>query len=147
VTSNRIDREIIHKVTFVLAQKSLGADLIPTDFRRDEAERCLGESGFEQPRALTDRLVANGVVQERVVAGLSLLRFQFDPVAEHLVAISKCHALGSDRAAWLAMIDQLTNIRTYPDIIRGYLNALSVCYTSYKQPLKLADVQFPWPDK
>ena len=145
-TPSRIEREVMHKAAFILAQTSLGADLVPTDFRRDDAEQRLGEAGLEQARALTDRLIANGVVQERVVAGLSMLRFQYDPVAEYLAAIATCRALSNDKAAWLAMIAQLTTMQTYPDVIRGYLNALSACYASYKLPLKLAAVEFPWPD-
>jgi hypothetical protein len=145
-TPNRVERQVMHKALFILAETSLAGDLVPTDFRRDAAEQRLGEAGVEQARALTDRLVASGVIRERMVAGLSILRFQFDPVAEYFAAIARCHELGSDKTAWLAIIAQLTAMQTYPDVIRGYLNALTVCYESYKLPLKLARVEFPWAD-
>jgi photosystem II stability/assembly factor-like uncharacterized protein len=143
-TPNWVDRETMHEAAFILAETSLGADLVPTDFRREQAERRLGESRLDSAHSLTDRLIANGVVQERLVAGLSMLRFQFDPVAEYLAAIAKCRTLGHDKAPWLTMIAELTTMQSYPDVIRGYLSALSVCYESYKLPLKLAVLEFPW---
>jgi hypothetical protein len=142
--SNRVGREAMLKAAFVLAQTSLGADLVPTDFRREFAEQQLVSEGIAQGSVLVDRLIANGVLDETEIAGLSILRFQFDPVAEYLGAISQCRSLGTDGARWIAMITQLIDMKSYPDGIRGYLNALVVCYKSYKFPLKLPDVHFPW---
>ena len=143
-TPNRVEHEVLHKAALVLAKASLGDELVPTDFRRDDAEMLLCNAGLTSARALIDRLVSNGVVQERVVAGLGILRFQLDPVAEYLAAIAACRDLSSNRAAWQEFIVKLVAMPTYPEVIRGFLTALSVCYVSYKVPLRLPELDLPW---
>jgi hypothetical protein len=143
-TPNRVEHALLRRAAFVLAQASLGDSFVPTDFQREEAERRLEAAGLASPGSLVDRLVANGVVEEKEVAGTSILRFQLDPVAEYLAAIAACHELGGDAAAWHEAIATLTAASGYPDDIRGFLTALSVCHASYREPLRLAAVEFPW---
>jgi hypothetical protein len=135
---------LVQRVAFILAQASLGEELVPTDFRRDDVERRFVEARLETAEASVDALITSGLLHQRTVAGLSILRFQFDPVAEYFAAIATCRLLGDDRSAWLAHIAHLTNMATYADGIRGYLNAISVCYASYMIPLRLAAVEIPW---
>ena len=35
----------------------------------------------------------------------------------------------------------------YPDVIEGYLAALSSCYWALKQELSLAEISFPWEER
>jgi hypothetical protein len=137
-----------HKITLaaaiILARASLGEDLVPTDFRRDDAEKRLLGVGLASAPAIVDRLISNNVIQEQSVAGLSLLRFHLDPVAEYLVAIATCRELGEDQTAWQKTIANIVATPKYPDATHGFLTALSVCYASYQRPLKLARVEFPW---
>jgi photosystem II stability/assembly factor-like uncharacterized protein len=143
-TPNRIERETMQKAAFVLARTSLGKDYVPADFRREGAEKDLGQAKLAPAGSLIDRLISNGVVQERAVAGIRILRFQLDPVAEYLDAIATCRELGGASAAWEKTISELTALKAYPDGIRGFLTAITVCYASYKAPLKLASIIFPW---
>jgi hypothetical protein len=143
-TPNRVENSTLQQAAFIVAQTSLGSDFVPTDFLREECERRLRDEGFETPNLIVDRLISNGLIQERRVAGLSLLRFQFDPVSEYLTAIYFCRTIGSNEEKWTNLVGQLTSIRGYPEEIRGLLKALSVCYASYQLPLRLPRIQFPW---
>jgi hypothetical protein len=141
---NRVDHEEMQESAFVLAQASLGSELVPTDFRRDDVVEKLEKAGLASGELLIDRLTANGVIQERAVANLRILRFQLDPVAEYLTAIANCRELGTNKTAWRKKIAQIAAVPGYPEDVRGFLTALTVCYTSYENELKLPSVQFPW---
>jgi photosystem II stability/assembly factor-like uncharacterized protein len=143
-TPNRITHDLMRRAAMLLARASLGDDLVPTDFLRQDAEQRLSTAGMKEAAALVDRLVANAVVLEQPVAGLSRLRFQLDPVAEYLAAMATCHELGDDRSAWSTMVARLTVLPGYPEAVRGYLAALAACYMTYRTPLKLADIELPW---
>jgi photosystem II stability/assembly factor-like uncharacterized protein len=141
---NRVDHEEMQEAAFVLAQASLGSELVPTDFRRDDAVEKLERAGLVSGERFIDRLISNGIIQERIVANLRILRFQLDPVAEYLTAIANCRELGTNKASWRKKIAQITAMPGYPEDVRGFLTALTVCYTSYEDALKLPSIQFPW---
>src|SRR5581483_2548309 len=90
-------RILIQVATLVLAETSLGDDYVPTDFLRCEAEKRLENSKLTPAATFVDRLVDNGVLRKDVVAGVEILRFQLDPVAEHLGAIRCCREYASMR--------------------------------------------------
>ena len=97
-----------------------------------------------EPKLLVDRLIANGVIEEREIGGTQLLRFALDPVAEHLAAINAVHELGSDPQAWRDAFATLQETVGYPTAISGFLNALGDCYVTYHEPFHLPDLELPW---
>ena len=84
------------------------------------------------------------MVEQREIAGVSLLRLALDPVAEHLAAIDMVNQLGKDSAAWQAALAALQQTKGYPETISGFLNALGDCYRTYRQPFDLPDLVLPW---
>lgn len=143
-TPSRVEHGHLQEGSMIVAQASLAGNFIPTDFARKEALARLEAVGFTSAATLIERLILNGVLRERSVAALSILRFQLDPVAEYLAAIRFCHELGSKQDAWKAFIEDLVSIPTYPEGIRGFLTALSVTYDTYREMLKLPPLNMPW---
>jgi hypothetical protein len=95
-TPDAVDDTTIVRAARVLARTSLGHSFVPSDVRRESAEAALREAAFDvEPRLLVDRLIANGVVEQREIGGAQVLRFALDPVAEHLAAVEAVHELGS----------------------------------------------------
>jgi hypothetical protein len=129
----------------ILATASLGIDWVPADFNRSDAIRVLATRGHpEVAERVLARLVANGVIESRRVAVTEVLRFALDPAAEELASIDTVRRCGADMDLWQAHLNDLVQVRGYPDRCEGYLQALGVCYRAYRQPLRLPDLNLPW---
>jgi photosystem II stability/assembly factor-like uncharacterized protein len=139
------DLATVLQATQAAARTSLGDDYVPTDFKRSELEKSLEKAGLTSVQEVVNRLIANNLVVERSVAGLAILRFQLDPVAECLAAIDVIHTLGRDPVAWEEFVSTMKGKAGYPDAMRGFLQALEVSWRKYREPLHLPDVR--WGDR
>jgi hypothetical protein len=119
---------------------------MPGDFRRDEAWKAFIRQGQSAQRtdSLVDRLRANGILEQREVAGISFLRFSLDPAAEYLAALAWMHQVGSDTEQWARLLADLERLPTYPMECDGFLKALSTCYSTYRDALRLPKIRLPW---
>jgi len=132
----------------VVAAVSLGRSLVPQDFLAAEALAALSKDGLgSQGQQLLDQLIGAGVIERRAPGGYVLLRFSLDPAAEYLAATRQIIMLKSaDARRWKTYLSSLRKIDGYPDVIEGYLTALTNCYRALKQELSLIDLAFPWED-
>jgi photosystem II stability/assembly factor-like uncharacterized protein len=137
--------EDLERAACIAAECSLGNSLTPGDFRRDAALDSLRKCGFTaQAETVLDRLIMNGIIEGRRIAGLSLLRFQLDPAAEYLTAISKVRAFLTDAEAWTEYLTSVANVQGYPRDCEGYLKALEVCIRHYRKELRIPELALPW---
>jgi photosystem II stability/assembly factor-like uncharacterized protein len=143
-TPNRVEHQVVKEACYKLALLSLGAELVAKPFERNKSEALLAEDGILSPSAVIDRICDNGILLQRSFAGVRMLEFALDPVAEYLFAIAKCRTLGESKRAWESFIRQITTTEGYPGRLDGILTAVLVCYSAYKAPLHLADIHFPW---
>jgi hypothetical protein len=125
---------------------SLGKNLVPQDFSPQDATEALKRDNVNnQEGALLSRLIASGVVEQRTPAGLIVLRFSLDPVAEHLAAIRRLFNMkAADLQEWQSYLSSLEKTINYPEGMEGYLTALATCYKAYKNDFSLPEVLFPW---
>jgi hypothetical protein len=73
------------------------------------------------------------------------LRFNLDPAAEYLAAISHLIDLkikSATRTEWQNYLSSLDRIEGYPKDPEGYLTALATCYKACKQEFSLPDLVF-----
>ncbi|MBZ9744301.1 hypothetical protein LB516_03460 [Mesorhizobium sp. CO1-1-7] len=138
----RADRDVLDQAAFILAKCSLETKFVPGDFLREAALVAL--TSADLPHSCIDTLIVNGVILAHEAASVGFLRFQLDPIAEYLAAIAVCRDCGSSAALWGKLFDTLGGVKGYPGSIQGYLTAISICYASYLEPLKLAAVEIPW---
>jgi chaperonin GroL len=145
-TPNRLGNDKMIFAVRLLAPCSLGTDYIPREFYRDEAEAALKEAGMSEENVdIISRLVTNGVIIERSVAGTKILRFVLDPLSEYLAALYWLDRLRSDKTRWDDWLQYLTTITGFPSSITGFLIALEDCITTYRASFKIPLLQLPWP--
>ena len=140
-----VAQDLMQQAAGILAMCSLGEFRVPSDFERPTAIARLAERGLlEAAEHLLDQAIANGLVEQRDVAGVKLLRFALDPAAEYLGALDRIRVLGKQRADWEAEFSLLRMIDGYPSRCEGYLQALGVCYRAYQRALQLPEFILPW---
>lgn len=128
-----------------LALTSLGDVLVPRDFRREHGIDAVKAHGKgERAERLIDHLISIGVLERRDFAGIPLLRFGLDPVAEYLAAIERLDRLGRDHEEWADFLVQVQSTPGYPQECDGFLVALSTCYQAYRVPLGFPSLDLPW---
>jgi len=145
-TTSKSDEDFIAAAK-VLAEVSLGANLVPGDFTPQQASEALSkaEEVGNQPEFLLNRLIASGVIERRYLAGVPILRFSLDPVADYLAAIRKIFDLRSRGPSAIDLyLAELKRIEDYPQGCDGYLVAFATCYEAYLTQLKLPKLHFPW---
>jgi photosystem II stability/assembly factor-like uncharacterized protein len=117
----------------VLGWCSLRDLYTPRDFRREAARQALQDADlWAEQRDPVSRLIANGVLEERNIAGTPMLRFHLDPLAEYLAALYQIDYLGGDTREWGAWCEALSHLEGYPSRVRGFLVALLDSMTTYK---------------
>jgi hypothetical protein len=125
----------------VLANLSLGARRVPSDFSYDEARTAMGDIAT----ALLEAMISGGILERRAFGGVVMLRFSLDPAAEYLAAIQAVQDLRNLRSAdVIARINAMKKVKGYPQDCDGYLKAFAVCYRTYHGPFGLPDIGFPW---
>jgi photosystem II stability/assembly factor-like uncharacterized protein len=144
-TPNLLDDECMLLASRVLSRISLRKVFVPSDFKRDSAETALkgAELGYE-PDRIIDRLIANGVLNERKIGGVLLLRYALDPIAEYLAAIDVALRCGDDEKAWSRVTEEISATDGFPERINGFLGALSDCYISYRTTFNFPPLALPW---
>jgi len=133
----------------ILADVSLGRNLVPQDFPQQEALDALGkgETG-QQAVILADRLVATGLIERRAPGGIPMLRFSLDPAAEYFAAIGKVFELkATGEQGWQNYLAELAQHGGYPHSFEGYLAAFATCYRAYKGSFDLPNIRFLWEDE
>ena len=130
----------------ILAETSLGTNLVPGDVTPDEAVQALAKAGFaDDAAALLDRLVLGGIIEKREPGGIAILRFGLDPVAEYLAAIRGVAALRRKGPAEVAgAVAAFTQAVPAPAACEGYLRAFATCYRAYRPTFRLPEVAFSW---
>ena len=131
----------------VLGMRSVERDYVPRDFFRDDALKRMDEAGIKADATVViDRLVKNGVLEERNAGGgHTILRFQFDSLAEYRAAVYQINRLRDDAEAWTSWLEELTEVPGYPKSMNGFLVALQECVTIYGNDYLIPrDLEFPW---
>jgi len=130
----------------ILAETSLGTNLVPGDVTPDEAVQALAKAGFaDDAGALLDRLVFGGIIEKREPGGIAILRFGLDPVAEYLAAIRGVAALRRKLPAEVAeTVAAFTQAVPAPAACEGYLRAFATCYRAYRPTFRLPELAFSW---
>jgi photosystem II stability/assembly factor-like uncharacterized protein len=119
--------------------------LTPGDFYRDVARDALRARHISfEPDQVIDRLIANGVLIENKPAGTSVLRFNLDPVAEHLAALHLTDTLRSDATGWKQWLALIQRVEGFPQRISGFLHALEDCIGVYQAAFSIPVSQLPW---
>jgi adenylate kinase family enzyme len=144
-TPNLIDDKCMLLASRALGRLSLRKGFVPSDFRRDLAETSLKamELGYAGDKII-DRLIANGVLNERKIGGLLLLRYALDPVAEYLAAIDISLQCGDDDKTWSRVTKEISATDGFPERIYGFLAALSECYIAFRKALNFPIFALPW---
>lgn len=131
----------------VLAELSVGSNLVPNDFSPSEALEALKRENLGDA-ALTDRLVSSTVIEQRSIGGMPILRFSLDPAAEYLAATRAVLSLRvAGEAAALQLLAKMIGVPGYPAECEGYLRAFASCYLAYRRDLKLPKLAFPWEER
>ena len=140
-----VDQGELVLVARSLAVASLGKSLVPSDFGLEDGQLAAAERvSRERAGRLVGHMIAIGVLERREYAGIPLLRFALDPVADYLAAIEKIDRLRSDREAWLGFLKSVPDTPGYPQQCDGFLIALSTCFRAYREVLELPSLTFDW---
>jgi photosystem II stability/assembly factor-like uncharacterized protein len=128
--------------TLVLAHHSLGDNYVPHEFNRRKAVTALtSDKLWSESYDLLKELTECGILEERESAGTVFYRFKFDPVAEYLAALERIHTLSDDGKAWEQWVQTLKKTEGYPKRMDGFLAALRVCVSTYKEQFNLPALQ------
>ena len=132
------------RATAVIARCSLGDEYVPQEFDGRRAVQALTQAGLwdgvHDPLAT---LVDGGVLEARRVGGVDFYRFKLDPVAEYMAALERVQTLSGDRRAWEDWLLNFENIEGFPLETEGFLLALQVCVTTYRDRFRIPEL--PWP--
>jgi hypothetical protein len=136
--------EII-RATAILARCSLGDEYIPQEFDRRRAVQALVQAGLgDGVNDLLAVFVDGGVLETRRLGGVDFYRFKLDPVAEYMAALERIQTLSGERRAWEEWIFSLENTEGFPAEMEGFLQALRICVTTYRNKFRIPEVQWPW---
>lgn len=135
----------IIRSTAVIARCSLGDEYIPQEFDGRRAVQALNQAGLwdgvHDPLAA---LVDGGVLEARRVGGVDFYRFKLDPVAEYMAALERVQTLSGDRRAWEDWLLNFENTEGFPLDTEGFLLALQVCVTTYRDRFRIPELTWPW---
>ena len=132
-TPNRASDEDMVRAARVMGMCCLEFSFIPHDFLRDRAEAALhGEGTWKDQVDLITRLVNNGVLEQKAVAGEFVLSFNLDPAAEYLAAMFWLSKHRSNNEQWMHWLDGLEQVDKFPQSILGFLVALDDCMMAYQ---------------
>ena len=146
-TPNYVPTEVVVRAARVLGMCSLAEDCVPRDFFRDMAEKVLKAPDIGAGEAdVIQRLVDNGVLEERDRGGTRILRFDLDPLAEYMAALYWLDRWRDDAGQWQTWLSVLSSLDGYPEEIRGFLTALEDCVITYREDFNIPAVDFPWED-
>jgi len=110
-----VPQEQLIRAARVLAKVSLGTNLVPSDFRREDGTSALAELGnIGEPKRLLERLITNGVLESKEFMSVALLRFGLDPAAEYLAAIEWIDKLRTATDGWKSFLEQVKATEGYP---------------------------------
>lgn len=135
----------IIRATAIIARCSLGDEYVPQEFNRQRAVQALSQAGLwdgvHDPLAA---LVDGGVLEPHRLGGVDFYRFKLDPVAEYMAALERIQTLSGERRAWEEWLLSLEHTEGFPVETEGFLQALQVCVTTYRDKFKIPELPWPW---
>lgn len=135
---NRVPTDTLLLAVKVLGHCSLMPRFVPRDLFRDDAERTLREHDVSTENAnIVQRLIENGVLEERDRVGTRIVRFVLDPIAEYAAALYRLDKLRDRQDDWEEWADEVSSTEGYPQEMMGFLRALENCVTAYRDDFHL----------
>jgi hypothetical protein len=101
-SDNAMSDEDMLRAAKLLGRLALENDFIPKEFPKESARGRLIAAGWANPERLDpiQRPLDNGLIIEKTVVAVRVLRFVLDPIAEFLAAASWSEECGNDPTRW-----------------------------------------------
>jgi len=127
------------KAAGIVADECLRSDFVPREIKRDEAELLITVAGWHDRTSAVHRLIMNGILVQRTVAGHQLIKFAMDPMAEHIGAWFMAGECAESFERWELL---WARVRAAPSA-QGFEAALKLTWTAYGRPLHWIE-RPPW---
>src|SRR5262249_15889749 len=117
---NRVPTDTLIRAVRVLGNYSLMPQFVPHDVFRDDAQRALQEHSISTEGAdIIQRLIDNGILEERNRGGTSIVRFVLDPIAEYTAALYRLDKLRDRQHDWEGWANEICSTEGYPKEMMG----------------------------
>jgi photosystem II stability/assembly factor-like uncharacterized protein len=113
---------VVSDVARRLGLLALADTYTPHTFRTAEALDALAAAQLAQGPDVVEALVIAGTLRRQLIHGVEVLRFEWDPLAEHLAAMELLDKR-ADQVRWQAFFEALARLPGYPEAVRGLLDA------------------------